>query len=243
MGLAWPAQGLLVSCVQRIGFVGHAGIASRVVACGGQFGAAQVMRPADRVAAMLCRWQATVLEFDARAAVDRDEADLDGARSRRQPLGARVAPADDQPVRRVELEEAAADRRAADVAAGMTAREPLTIARVYHDAWTAKDFDRASALLADNFAVEVPVNHYPSAASFAAALRAFGSMTRGVELLSAMSAGDEAMLLYDMDVEGLGVMRVVEHFTIRNGKIARLRQIHDTAALRAAGFVGAEEAA
>jgi hypothetical protein len=51
------------------------------------------------------------------------------------------------------------------------------------------------------------------------------------------------MLLYDMDVRGLGVMRVAEHFTIRNGKIARLRQIHDTAALRAAGFVDADRAA
>jgi ketosteroid isomerase-like protein len=125
----------------------------------------------------------------------------------------------------------------------MTSHEPLTTARLYHEAWTAKDFVRATALLRDDLAVEVPVNDYPTTASFAAALHAFGSMTRGVELLSAMSAGNEAMLLYDMDVEGLGVMRVAEHFTIRDGKIARLRQIHDTAALRAAGFAGADHAA
>jgi uncharacterized protein YndB with AHSA1/START domain len=43
------------------------------------------------------------------------------------------------------------------------------------------------------------------------------------------------MILYDMDVQGLGTMRVVEHFTVSDGKIVRLRQIHDTAALRAAG--------
>lgn len=125
----------------------------------------------------------------------------------------------------------------------MTSHEPLTTARAYHQAWTAKDFDRATALLADDLAVEVPVNDYPTTASFAAALQAFGSMTRGVELLSAMSAGDQSMLLYDMDVAGLGVMRVAEHFTIRNGKIARLRQIHDTAPLRAAGFMATDQAA
>jgi ketosteroid isomerase-like protein len=124
----------------------------------------------------------------------------------------------------------------------MTAQEPLATARAYHHAWTAKDFDRATALLADDLAVEVPVNDYPTTASFAAALQTFGSMTRSVELLSAMSAGDEAMLLYDMDVEGLGVLRVAEHFTLRNGKIARLRQIHDTTTLRAAGFAGAYHA-
>lgn len=44
------------------------------------------------------------------------------------------------------------------------------------------------------------------------------------------------VLLYDRDVERLGTMRIAEHFTVVNGKIAHIRQIHDTAALRAAGF-------
>jgi hypothetical protein len=34
----------------------------------------------------------------------------------------------------------------------------------------------------------------------------------------------------------IGVLRVAEHFTVANGRIRLLRQIHDTAALRAAGF-------
>jgi hypothetical protein len=45
------------------------------------------------------------------------------------------------------------------------------------------------------------------------------------------------VLLYDMDVPGLGTLRVAEHFTVEDDKITRIRQIHDTAALRAAGFV------
>ncbi len=44
------------------------------------------------------------------------------------------------------------------------------------------------------------------------------------------------MLLYDLEVEGLGKMRIAEHFTIAGGRITRIRQIHDTAALRTAGF-------
>jgi hypothetical protein len=50
------------------------------------------------------------------------------------------------------------------------------------------------------------------------------------------------MLLYDMDVEKLGAMRVAEHFTVQNGRITRIRQIHDTAAVRAAGFAQAGRA-
>jgi ketosteroid isomerase-like protein len=119
-------------------------------------------------------------------------------------------------------------------ARAMTDNDALTIARAYHDAWTSGRFDEATALLADGLVVEVPINDYPTTEAFAAALRGFRSMTRSVGLVSAMGAGDEAMLLYDMDVDGLGTMRVAEHFTVRDGSIARIRQIHDTAALRGA---------
>jgi hypothetical protein len=34
----------------------------------------------------------------------------------------------------------------------------------------------------------------------------------------------------------LGTLRIAEHFTVSGGKITRIGQIHDTAALRAAGF-------
>jgi hypothetical protein len=112
-----------------------------------------------------------------------------------------------------------------------------SVIRAYRDSWTTGDFGTAVSLLADGLIVEAPVNEYPTAGSFAAALKAFGSLASSVELHAATSDGDDAMLLYDMDVAGLGTLRVAEHFTLRDGKIARIRQIHDTAALREAGFV------
>ena len=90
------------------------------------------------------------------------------------------------------------------------AHETAAVIRAYHDAWTAKDF--------------------------AAALTAFGSMVTDVELLAAMSDGDEAMLLYDLVAGPVGTLRVAEHFTVADGKIVRIRQIHDTAPVRAAGL-------
>ena len=120
----------------------------------------------------------------------------------------------------------------------MTTQDTAATVRAYYDAWTGGDFGRAAALLAPGLAVEVPVNEYPDAASFAAALQSFGSLATRAELLAAMSAGQEGMLLYDMDVPGLGTLRVAEHLTVDDGQITRIRQIHDTAALRAAGFVG-----
>ena len=55
---------------------------------------------------------------------------------------------------------------------------------------------------------------------------------------TALADGAEAMLLYDMDVAQLGTMRIAEHFTVAGGKISRIRQIHDTVAIRAAFFPG-----
>ena len=45
-------------------------------------------------------------------------------------------------------------------------------------------------------------------------------------------------LLYDMAVRGLGPLRVAEHFTVADGTITRIRQAHDTAAIRAAARPG-----
>jgi ketosteroid isomerase-like protein len=120
----------------------------------------------------------------------------------------------------------------------MPQESAMATVRDYYAAWTCGDYERAASHLAADLLVEVPVNEYPDAASFAAALASFGSLAREVRLLSAMSDGEEAMLLYDMEVEGLGRLRVVEHFTLDGGRIVRLRQIHDTAAIRAAGFAG-----
>jgi ketosteroid isomerase-like protein len=120
----------------------------------------------------------------------------------------------------------------------MNAHDTAEIVRAYHDAWTRKDFARARALLACTLVVEVPVNSYPTAESFAAALGSFGSMVSHVDLLAAMSEGNEAMLLYDLQAGPVGTLRVAEHFTVHGGKITRIRQIHDTAAVRAAGLAG-----
>ena len=119
---------------------------------------------------------------------------------------------------------------------GNVAAQTRAVVQAYHRGWTSKRFDESIRLLAPELRVEVPINDYPTRESFAQALASFGSMVDRVKLLADFAEGEEAMLLYDMDVRGLGTMRVAEHFTVKGGRIARLRQIHDTAAVRAAGL-------
>jgi hypothetical protein len=108
--------------------------------------------------------------------------------------------------------------------------DPLTIVRAYHGAWTRKDFAAAMELLADE--LEVPINAYPSKESFGVALAGFGGPIETANLLAEMSAGNEVMQLYDMRVNGMGELRVVEHFTVGGDQIFRLREIYDTAVMR-----------
>lgn len=109
-----------------------------------------------------------------------------------------------------------------------------SIARAYHDAWTSRDFVRAADLLASDLTIEVPINSYPTKESFVQALAAFGAMVDRTDMLAEFASDDGALLLYDMHVGALGVIRIAEHFTVRSGRITRIRQVHDTAPMRAA---------
>lgn len=106
------------------------------------------------------------------------------------------------------------------------------IARSYLNAWSEGRYEHAATFLAEGIVVEVPINTYPTKASFVEALITFGNLVTEVDLLAEMESGSEAMQLYDMRVAGLGTVRVVEHFTLDNGAVVRLRQIHDTAPFR-----------
>ena len=110
---------------------------------------------------------------------------------------------------------------------------PLDTARCYHEAWTSRNYEQAADLLAASLRVEVPINDYPSKESFVRALRSFGDLVTRVDLLAETTGPSQAMLLYDLFAEQLGALRVAEHFTVEDGGIVRLRQIHDTAPVRA----------
>ena len=114
------------------------------------------------------------------------------------------------------------------------------VVHAYHRAWTTGQFDRAASLLSPSIEVEAPITAYRTREAFADALGAFGSRVDSVTVVSEMQSGDEAMLLYDIEVVGLGELRVVEHFTVSDGAIVRLRQIYDTAAIRGVSGLSVE---
>jgi uncharacterized protein YndB with AHSA1/START domain len=116
------------------------------------------------------------------------------------------------------------------------ARTPLEVARRYHRAWTLRNFQGAGRFLAPDLETELPLNEYAGRDDFLGALAGFGEMVERAELLAEFENGDEALLLYDLEVAGVGRLRIAELFTVANGQITRIRMVNDTAELRKAGF-------
>jgi limonene-1,2-epoxide hydrolase len=112
----------------------------------------------------------------------------------------------------------------------------LAVARAYHRAWESRDFDQAATYIADDLVTDVPINAYRSKAEWLQAVRETRQVTSGVHVLAEFGTADEALLLYDLRLDPIGNLRVAEHFVVASGRIVQIRHVHDTFALRAAGF-------
>jgi hypothetical protein len=111
----------------------------------------------------------------------------------------------------------------------------LAVVRAYHRAWSTRDLGNVGRYLADDLRVEVPINAYSGKADFLDAVCRTAQVASNVNMLAEFGSDDGAFLLYDMTLP-IGILRVAEHFQVSGGTIHQVRQIHDTAALRAAGF-------
>lgn len=102
-----------------------------------------------------------------------------------------------------------------------TSIESRRIVRAYYDAWTSGDVDAAVAHLAEGFSSWGSGNmHAASAPAFADSLRHFRRGVIGVDLISELYGDEEATLVYDVHVEGVGAVRTAEHFRLSGGRIA-----------------------
>src|SRR5574338_253401 len=104
----------------------------------------------------------------------------------------------------------------------MKKQQALNIVRDYYNSWTNKDFERAGNYLSKNLKVIVPINNYPTKQSFLDAVKFTCNMILKIELLSEFSNENEAILMYDMSLNGMGKLRIAEYFKIKGNKIIQV---------------------
>jgi hypothetical protein len=113
--------------------------------------------------------------------------------------------------------------------------ETLRIAQEYHAAWTSGNLERARGYLAPGLETDVPINSYSNVGEWMDAVARTRSMVERVDVLAEYTNEADALLLYDMIIgPPIGTLRIAEQFTVADGRITRIRHVHDTHALRSA---------
>ena len=96
----------------------------------------------------------------------------------------------------------------------------------YNQALAAKDFAAARGLLADNLRFEGPIDRFDKADDYVVAIARLHGMVKGIEHQATIAQGDEVAVFYVLDTP-LARAPVAEWYTIRSGKISRLRAYFD----------------
>ena len=108
----------------------------------------------------------------------------------------------------------------------------LDIVTAYQDAWTSGDLDTAATYLAPDFAFEGAGASFTSGADVLPVLARFGGrIGPGWRQVAAFGDGDEALVMYELyGPAGQVLPPTVDHFVVRDGKIAAETLVFDSAA-------------
>jgi ketosteroid isomerase-like protein len=103
----------------------------------------------------------------------------------------------------------------------MTETTAADVVETYSRALSARDFETARSLLADDLHFEGPIDTFDQADDYMNAIKSLFAMARGVQPQATIAQGDEVAVFYRLDTP------VAEWYTVRDGKIAQLRAYFD----------------
>lgn len=114
----------------------------------------------------------------------------------------------------------------------------VATSRAYYEAWAARDFDRAMALVADDVVCLAPAGRLEGAAAFRAFMEPFTRIVTRTELVAAFGDDRTSVLLYDTSTIPVPDAPGAECHTVVHGRITEIRIVFDRlpfAEARAAG--------
>jgi len=108
----------------------------------------------------------------------------------------------------------------------MTTTDAKHVVEQYNRALEGKDFAAARAFLADDLRFEGPIDRFEKADDYIAAITRLYGMVKGVEHQKTIVEGEDVAVFYVLDTP-VAKAPVAELYTVRNGKIIRLRTYFD----------------
>jgi ketosteroid isomerase-like protein len=109
---------------------------------------------------------------------------------------------------------------------GMAQTHAKEVVDRYNRALAAKDFAAARKLLTDDLEFAGPIDRFNTADDYVSAISRLYGMVKGVEHQATVAEGDQVAVFYVLDTP-VAAAPVAEWYTVRDGKIARLRAYFD----------------
>lgn len=97
----------------------------------------------------------------------------------------------------------------------------------YFDAWTAKDFETARSLLADDLHFTGPIETLDNADALMESIKGLAQIVTGAERRGLVEQGEQVCVIYDLHTVAIPTAPVAEWYTVRDGKIASLQAFFD----------------
>jgi ketosteroid isomerase-like protein len=105
--------------------------------------------------------------------------------------------------------------------------DALGVAEDFFAAWTAKDFDRARALLHDDLSFQGPIDTFDDAEAYLQAIRGLSQIVTGAERRKVFVDGDDVCIIYDLNTVPVPTAPTAEWYRVRDGRIAAIRVFFD----------------
>ena len=100
------------------------------------------------------------------------------------------------------------------------------VVETYTRALSARDFETARSLLADDLHFEGPIDTFDRADDYVNAIKGLYDMVKGVQHQATVAEGDDVAVFYRLDTP-VALAPVAEWYRVREGKIAQLRAYFD----------------
>lgn len=110
----------------------------------------------------------------------------------------------------------------------------LDVARAYHRAWAAHDFDRAMTFVDDDIVCNAPPGPLVGAEAFRGFMGPFVEMVEEVQLRAVFGDEHTAVTMYDTRTPLVGDAPGAELITVGDGRIVQMRLIFDRLAFHLA---------
>jgi hypothetical protein len=105
---------------------------------------------------------------------------------------------------------------------------PADLAQTFIEKWASGDLDEVAARVDPEISYEGPMARTEGAAAYLDVVGPFSRVVTGINILAVTAAGDQAMIMYEMETTPFGTLAAADLLRFKDGRILTSRLVFDT---------------